>query len=151
MRVGLVSDTHGLFRSELNEAFSDVDLILHAGDVGPNDIIEKLQLLAPVVAIKGNIDRTGRAATLSDEERVEAAGRTIHILHDLKTLSLDPVIEGIDVVMSGHSHKPLIQSKDGVLYVNPGSAGPRRFKLPIAYGLLELAEDVEASIVEIPI
>ena len=137
MRIGVISDTHGLLRPEAVEALRGVEHILHAGDVGDPAIFDQLRQLAPVTAIRGNIDRRGACALLPETEVIQLNGCSIYMLHDLHTLDLDPVAAGIQVVISGHSHTPRIEWKKGVLYFNPGSAGPRRFSLPISVGFLE--------------
>jgi len=124
MILGLISDTHGLLREQALEALRGSDLIIHAGDVGDPGIPDKLRALAPFVAIRGNVD-TGSA--LPETALASAGSFTIYVIHDLKQLDLDPAAAGIDIVISGHSHKPLATTCDGVLYINPGSAGPRRF------------------------
>lgn len=149
IRLGIVSDTHGLLRDSVLAALRGVDLILHAGDIGKSGVLAGLRALAPVVAIRGNVD-SGWARDLPDTETFVLAGRRIHVLHDLKDLAVDPVATQIDVVVSGHSHVPGIQRRDGVLYVNPGSAGPRRFRLPIALATLDLGPSrIRARIVEL--
>ena len=141
MKIGVISDTHGLLRPEAIAALRGVDHILHAGDVGNATILVELRRIAPLTAIRGNIDRSGPCAQLPAIELVELSGRSIYMLHDVHALDLDSVAAGIQVVISGHSHKPLIDWKKGVLYFNPGSAGPRRFSLPISVGFLELSDD----------
>ncbi len=141
MRIGVISDTHGLLRPEALNALAGVDHILHAGDVGDPKILSALEAIAPLTAIRGNIDRSGPCAALPTTEIVDLGGTTFYLLHDLHELDLDPVAAGISVVISGHSHKPLIEHRRGVLYLNPGSAGPRRFSLPITIGLVRLADD----------
>jgi putative phosphoesterase len=138
MKIGVISDTHGVLRPEAVEALRGVEHILHAGDVGDPAILDHLRQLAPVTAIRGNIDRSGPCAQLPQTELVELDGYSIYMLHDVNTLDLNPAAAGIQVVISGHSHKPLIDWKKGVLYFNPGSAGPRRFSLPISVGFLEI-------------
>lgn len=138
MRIGVISDTHGLLRPEAVASLRGVEHILHAGDVGDVAILEELRRIAPVTAIRGNIDRSGACAQLPAIELVELGGCSIYMLHDVHELDLDPIAAGIRVVISGHSHKPLIEHKKGVLYFNPGSAGPRRFSLPISLGFLEI-------------
>ncbi|MFC0243272.1 metallophosphoesterase family protein [Rhodopseudomonas telluris] len=137
--IGLISDTHGLLRPEAVRRLTGVDAIVHAGDIGDPGIIEALRTLAPVTAIRGNIDRGGWARAYRETERLSVAGRTLYVLHDRKTLAIDLVAEGIDVVISGHSHVPKIETAAGVLFINPGSAGRRRFKLPITVATLEIA------------
>lgn len=141
MRIGIISDTHGLLRPEAVERLCGVDHIIHAGDIGAPEVIEGLRRIAPVTAIRGNVDRDEWAAAYQPTEFVKLGGRFFHVLHDVKQLDLDPVAAGIDVVVSGHSHRPKIETMDGVLYLNPGSAGPRRFTLPIALATLELTGD----------
>lgn len=138
MRIGVISDTHGLLRPEALTALRGVDHILHAGDVGNPAIIDALSAIAPVTAIRGNIDSFGPCAQLPPTEFIELAGHNLYMLHDLAALDLDPSAAGISAVISGHSHKPAIEHRRGVLYFNPGSAGPRRFSLPISLGILEL-------------
>jgi uncharacterized protein len=140
MRIGVISDTHGLLRPEALTALRGVDHILHAGDVGNPAIIDALSTIAPVTAIRGNIDSAGPCAQLLPTEFIELAGHSLYMLHDLAALDLDPSAAGISAVISGHSHKPAIEQRRGVLYFNPGSAGPRRFSLPISLGILEIAD-----------
>lgn len=140
-RIGIISDTHGLLRPEAERALAGVDHIIHGGDIGDPDIVTALERIAPVTAIRGNVDLGEWAATLSDVRLVRLAGRAFYILHDLQALQIDPVVEGVDVVVSGHSHMPKIDTLDGVLYVNPGSAGRRRFKLPITLATLEITSE----------
>jgi uncharacterized protein len=152
MRVGVISDTHGLLRPEALDALRGSDHILHGGDVGNVSILEQLRLLAPLTAIRGNIDRSGPCAQLPATQWVELAGYAIYMLHDVHELDLVPKAAKIAAVVSGHSHKPGIAWRDGVLYFNPGSAGPRRFSLPISVGLLELtSEGIQPRIVELDI
>lgn len=134
MRIGVISDTHGLLRPEAVAALAGVDYILHAGDVGDDAILDALSAIAPLTAIRGNVDHRGRCARLPETELVELAGLHFYLLHDLHALDLDPVAAGVDVVVSGHSHQPLVERRKGVVYLNPGSAGPRRFSLPISLG-----------------
>jgi uncharacterized protein len=141
MRIGIISDTHGLLRPEASGRLSRVDHIIHAGDIGGAEVISELRRLAPVTAIRGNVDRGEWAAAYPDSARVTIGGRSFYVLHNLKELDLDPAPAGIDVVVSGHSHMPKIETVDGVLYVNPGSAGPRRFTLPISIAILDLTGD----------
>jgi putative phosphoesterase len=136
--VGLISDTHGLLRPEALTALQGSDLIIHAGDVGKSAILEQLGRLAPVVAVRGNIDQEPWAAQLPATAVAEAGGTLVYVLHDLSQLDLDPAAVGYQVVVSGHSHKPGRTERNGVLYVNPGSAGPRRFRLPITLARLDL-------------
>jgi putative phosphoesterase len=139
LRIGVISDTHGLLRSEVERQLAGVTHIVHAGDIGRPEIIDGLSRFAPVTAIRGNVDTGAWAEEYPDTRTVTLGGRTIYILHDLQELRLDPVACGIDVIVSGHSHRPRIETIDGVLYLNPGSAGPRRFNLPITLATLELS------------
>jgi putative phosphoesterase len=136
--VGLISDTHGLLRPEALIALQGSDLIIHAGDVGKPEIIEQLGVLAPVVAVRGNIDKGTWASQLPLTAIAEAGPVLIYVLHDIAQLDLDPVAAQFSVVVSGHSHKPGHTERNGVIYVNPGSAGPRRFQLPITVARLDL-------------
>jgi putative phosphoesterase len=136
--VGLISDTHGLLRPEALVALRCSDLIIHAGDVGTPEIIEQLRALAPVVAVRGNIDKGDWASRLPSTAVAEAGSALIYVLHDITQLDLDPAASQVNVVVSGHSHKPGHTEQNGVIYVNPGSAGPRRFRLPITVARLDL-------------
>ncbi len=136
--IGVISDTHGLLRPEAVKALRGSDLIIHAGDIGGPDIVGALESIAPVRAIRGNIDVQPWARKFPETDVVEAAGIFLYVLHDLKQLDLDPRAAGFAAVLSGHSHKPSIVVRDSVLYFNPGSAGPRRFKLPIGIGRLRI-------------
>jgi putative phosphoesterase len=137
-RVGLISDTHGLLRPEALAALAGVDYIVHAGDIGSAEILDRLRQIAPVTAVRGNNDKGSWARGIAENEVIEIEGSLLYVLHDLHELDLDPAAAGFAAVITGHSHKPAITERDGVLFVNPGSAGPRRFKLPISVGLLEL-------------
>ena len=139
--IGLISDTHGLLRPAAIEALRGVEHILHAGDVGDASILESLRQVAPVTAIRGNIDVGGPCSHLPATEVVTLHGHTFYMLHDRQALDLDPAAAGFSAVISGHSHKPLIEWRQGVLYMNPGSAGPRRFSLPVSIGLLTIGAD----------
>lgn len=139
MKIGVISDTHGLLRPEAVRRLAGVDHIVHAGDIGAPEVIDGLRRIAPVTANRGNIDTGAWAADYPDETRVTLAGWSIHVLHDVNDLAADPAASGIDIVISGHSHRPKIETRDGILYLNPGSAGPRRFTLPIALATLDLS------------
>jgi putative phosphoesterase len=139
-RLGVISDTHGLMRSEALAALEGVDLILHAGDVGAPEVLARLRAVAPVAAVRGNVDRGGWAQSLPAAHLAEVAGRMVYLVHDLNDLDLDPPAAGICAVISGHSHRPAIRWDKGVLYLNPGSAGPRRFALPVTIALIELPD-----------
>jgi hypothetical protein len=136
--IGVLSDTHSLLRPEALDALRGATHILHAGDVGDITILDRLREIAPVTAIRGNIDTTGPTAQLPATEAVELNGKLIYMLHSLAALDLNPEAAGISVVISGHSHKPAIELRRNVLYLNPGSCGPRRFKLPITVAHLHL-------------
>lgn len=141
MKVGVISDTHGLLRPEAIHRLSHAEHIIHAGDIGDPTVITALQEIAPVTAIRGNIDVGGWAKGYPDRATLALRGRTIYVLHNLKELDIDPGKEGIQIVVSGHSHQPKFETVEGVLYLNPGSAGPRRFSLPIALATLELGKE----------
>ncbi len=138
--IGLISDTHGLLREEALRALKGSELIIHAGDVGKPEIIDTLKRIAPVVAVRGNVDTEPWAFALPETEVVEAGVATILVLHDVHALDLNPAAAGFHIVVSGHSHKPARTERDGVLYINPGSAGPRRFQLPITLARLDLGQ-----------
>lgn len=138
--IGLISDTHGLLRNEALRALRGTDLIIHAGDVGKPEILDRLKDLAPVVAVRGNVDEGKWAMQLPLTQVTKADGATLYILHDLEQLSLDPLAAGFQVVISGHTHQPHQARRAGVLFVNPGSAGPRRFQLPITLARLDLGK-----------
>ena len=139
--IGIISDTHGLLRPEAMEALFGVEHILHAGDVGDPEILHALRTIAPVTAISGNIDMYGLCGALPATEAVTLHGHAFYMLHDLQALDLDPAAAGFAAVISGHSHRPLIEWRHGVLYMNPGSAGPRRFNLPVSLGLISISGD----------
>jgi hypothetical protein len=143
MKLGIVSDTHGLLRPEVLPALKGVDQILHLGDVGKISVLDELAKIAPVTAVRGNVDREGACGKLPETEVVLVedsvhGGRYIYMLHDLKTLHLDPAAAKFAAVLHGHTHVPNFYTKKGVLYFNPGSCGPRRFELPVTVGLLEI-------------
>jgi len=140
-RIGLISDTHGLLRKEAVEALRGSELIIHAGDVGKPEILEELRKIAPIVAVRGNVDTEAWARALPETAVVEAGAVLIYVLHDVQALDLNPAAAGFHIVVSGHSHKPGKTERDGVLYINPGSAGPRRFRLPVTVARLNLAEE----------
>jgi putative phosphoesterase len=136
--IGVISDTHGLVRPEALEVLKEVDLIVHAGDIGHQQVLESLRKVAPVVAVRGNVDKAEYALDLPRFEVLEVAKTCIYVLHDLNDLDLDPVAGGFSAIISGHSHQPSIQWQQGVLLLNPGSAGPRRFKLPVSMALIRV-------------
>lgn len=140
-RIGVISDTHGRLRDEAIEALAGSDLIIHAGDIGGREIIDSLKQIAPVMAVRGNTDRDGWAALLPETAVVDAGSVLIYVLHDLRALDLNPAAAGFRIVVSGHSHKPSRSEQRGVLYLNPGSAGPRRFQLPVTLARLDLNQE----------
>ncbi len=137
--IGLISDTHGLLRPQALRALEGSDLIIHAGDVGDPQILEKLKTLAPVFAVRGNVDTEPWALALPETEVIETASATIYVLHDVHALDLDPAAAGFHIIVSGHSHKPARTERGGVLFLNPGSAGPRRFDLPVTLARLDVS------------
>jgi putative phosphoesterase len=149
IRIGLISDTHGLLRPEAVDVLRGSDFIVHAGDIGEN-VLEPLGTIAPVTAVRGNNDRAPWAARLHETEQLRFGEITLHVLHDLAELTLDPNSADVDVVVTGHSHRPKIERRSGVLYVNPGSAGPVRFSLPVSVALMQVSgRDVNVRIVEL--
>jgi len=149
--VGVISDTHGLVRPEALSALRGSDLIVHAGDVGRPEVLDALRELAPVVAIRGNNDRGSWADALANTEVVELEGIFLYLVHDVAELDLDPAAAEFAAVISGHSHRPSSEHRDGVLYLNPGSAGPRRFRLPISLARLQLdGGALQAELVALP-
>jgi len=151
VRIGVIADTHDLVRPEALAALKRSELILHAGDVCSPEVLEELRRIAPVVAVRGNNDRGAWARKLPSSRTLEVLGFRIHVLHDLNELDVDPFAEGFHAVVSGHSHRPGARRRSGVLFLNPGSAGPRRFKLPVAVARLAVARSgLRARIVELP-
>jgi uncharacterized protein len=149
-RVGLISDTHGLLRAEALDFLRGSDFIVHAGDIGHAGVLDELRALAPLTAVRGNNDRGAWAQPIAETEVLQVGEIFIYVLHNIAELDLDPRAAGFQVVVSGHSHHPRIEGRDGVLYVNPGSSGPRRFKLPIAVAELHVAgASLKARIVEL--
>ena len=149
--VGVISDTHGRLRPEAVVALRGVDAIVHAGDIGTPDVLERLGAIAPVTAVRGNNDRGAWAEKLPSTQVLEIGGVLLYVLHDVKELGLDPRTAGFGAVISGHSHQPQQEERDGVLFFNPGSAGPRRFKLPVAVGRLTVEDGrVRGRILELP-
>ncbi len=150
MRVGLISDTHGLLRPEALAFLAGCDRIVHAGDVCDASVLETLAAIAPVTAVRGNNDRGAWASRLRKTERFALGEVVVYAIHDLAELDIEPGAAGVRVIVSGHSHQPSVQERDGVLFVNPGSAGPRRFKLPISVGELTVeGSGVSARTVEL--
>jgi putative phosphoesterase len=151
-RLGLISDTHGLVRPAALAALAGAELIVHAGDIGAPAVLDALRAIAPVVAVRGNNDAGAWAAHLPEAEVVELDGVALYVLHDVHQLDLDPLAAGFRAVISGHSHRPSVVTRQGVLYVNPGSAGPRRFRLPVSVAWLYVeGESVAAEIVELAV
>lgn len=148
--IGVISDTHGLLRDEVKSRLGGCDLVIHAGDVGSPSVLAELREIALVVAVRGNVD-TGRwANALAPEEYADVEGHRIGVVHDLGTLNLDPGGAGLDIVIYGHSHKPAVEWKAGILYLNPGSAGPKRFHLPVSMAVLSIRDGtVSAEIIEL--
>ncbi|MGD2170601.1 MAG: metallophosphoesterase family protein [Gammaproteobacteria bacterium] len=136
--VGVISDTHGLLREEAISELNDSDFIIHAGDIGKEQVIKRLSEIAPVIAVRGNIDKDDWAAKYPEYETAQVDDVSFYVLHRIEDLDLDPVAAGFQVVVTGHSHKPDIQKKEGVIYLNPGSAGPRRFTLPICLAKVDV-------------
>ena len=152
VRVGLISDTHGLLRREAIDFLRGSDFIVHGGDIGSQDILDQLSAIAPVTAVRGNNDRDGWAAQVPATDFLQVGEVFIYALHDLADLDIDPAAAGVKVVVTGHSHKPVVVDRDGVLFVNPGSAGPRRFRLPVSVGeLIVMGREVTARIEELEI
>jgi hypothetical protein len=148
--IGVISDTHGLLRPEAAAALQGVDAIVHAGDVGAPEVLERLAAIAPVTAVRGNNDRGAWAERLPLTDVLKTGDVRLYILHDAKALDLDPRAAGFAAVIAGHSHQPRHERRDGVLYFNPGSAGPRRFRLPVTVGRLTIgANGVRGAIVEL--
>ncbi len=152
LRIGLISDTHGLLRPEVADAFDGVEFIIHAGDIDVPEVIAQLERIAPVHAVRGNMDFGPLRERLSETAVVEAGGRQFYVLHDLQRLDLDPAAAGFDAVIFGHSHRPFIDEKEGVLFVNPGSAGHRRFGKPVSVARLVAKNGrLSAKIIELDV
>jgi len=150
IRVGLISDTHGLLRPQAVAVLQGSDFIVHGGDIGDAAILDALRAIAPLTVVRGNNDREAWAAGIPETDFLDAAGVLVYAIHDLSRIDIDPAAAGVRVVVSGHSHIPKVEERGGVLYVNPGSAGPRRFKLPIAVAELIVVDDaVTGRIVEL--
>lgn len=151
--VGVISDTHGLLRPSAVESLRGVDCLIHAGDVGKEEILDRLAAIAPLTAIRGNVDRGEWAKRLPLTKTIEFCGTLVHVVHDAHDLDLNPQVASIRVVISGHSHQPSIRDDAGVLYLNPGSAGPRRFKLPVSVAHLEIGPggEIAARLIELQV
>ncbi|MEL7557581.1 metallophosphoesterase family protein [Stutzerimonas chloritidismutans] len=140
MRIGVISDTHGLLRPEALAALQGCERIIHAGDIGKPEVLERLRELAPLDAIRGNVDSGDWAVAVPEYLDLEIGGLRVYVTHDVKTMGIDPIAEQVDVVIAGHSHQPKIEQVNGVLFLNPGSAGRRRFTLPISLALLDIED-----------
>lgn len=140
IRIGLISDTHGVLRPQALQALRGVAHIIHAGDIGNAAILEQLAQVAPVSAIRGNNDSGDWAALIPETRTLEIGGVSLYVLHDVHALAIDPAAAGMQVVIAGHSHRPAVDLRDDILFVNPGSAGPRRFKLPVSVAILEITD-----------
>lgn len=150
MRIGVISDTHGLLRPQAKAALAGADLLVHGGDIGNAAILDELAAIAPLTVVRGNNDRAPWAAPIPETAQFQAGAVTIYAVHDIKTLPIHPAAAGMRVVIHGHSHRPRIHEQNGVLYLNPGSAGPRRFSLPISVAeLLVDGDKVSARIIEL--
>jgi putative phosphoesterase len=150
--LGVISDTHGLMRPEAINALDGVTMIIHAGDIGTPEVLEALHAIAPMVAVRGNNDKGEWAHALPETEVVEVGNVVLYVLHDVKALDLDPAAAGFHAVISGHSHRPAMAERQGVLFLNPGSAGPRRFKLPVSVARLTIRGDtVDAQLIELAV
>jgi len=149
MLIGVISDTHGLLRPEALAALRGVEHILHAGDVGDIAILKALRKIAPVTAIRGNVDVSGACAKLPATDVVELGDKLFYLVHSVRDLDINPAAAGVAMVVSGHSHKASVTVRDGVVYFNPGSAGPRRFSLPVTVGFVTVEDGVEASVLEL--
>lgn len=148
--IGLISDTHGLIRPQALAALKGVDLIIHAGDIGKPEVLQSLKAIAPLVAIKGNVDKNGWVKSLPETKALKIGAARLYVIHNVKELDFAPAARGFQVVISGHSHKPSVVRRDGVLFVNPGSAGPRRFKLPVSVARLRVdGGHITAELVEL--
>jgi putative phosphoesterase len=150
--IGVIADTHGLLRPEALEALQGADLIVHAGDIGNPRVLEGLRAVAPVVAVRGNMDEPWWSQSLPESEMIQVAQTWFYVIHDLDDLDLDPLAAGISAVIYGHSHQPSIQMRKGVLLINPGSAGPRRFELPVSVASIRVENGLlEPRIIELAI
>ena len=150
--LGIISDTHGLMRPQAINALEGVEMIIHAGDIGTPDVLAALRVIAPVVAVRGNNDKGEWAHALPESEVVEVGDIALYVLHDVKALDLDPMAAGFQAVISGHSHQPAVANRQGVLFLNPGSAGPRRFTLPVSVARLVICGNtIDAQLVELTV
>jgi putative phosphoesterase len=150
-RIGVISDTHGLLRPSVMGALEGVSMILHAGDIGSKAVLYELRKIAPLIAVRGNVDSGSWTRRLKVREHVEVAGTTCYLVHDIEEMDLDPAAAGIRVVIHGHSHRSRLLERNGVLYLNPGSVGPRRFRLPITMAYLSIGDGQKVSAEIIPL
>ena len=149
-RIGIISDTHDVLRPEAVKALEGSEIIIHAGDIGGPEILDRLKILAPVYAVRGNMDGSSGGDSLPVTDIIEISGKLLYVLHNIAEIDLDPVAAGLAVVISGHSHRPHIAHKNGVLFINPGSAGPRRFSLPVTVASLKIVGDsINCDIIEL--
>jgi putative phosphoesterase len=152
LEIGVIADTHGLLRPQALEALRGVSVIVHAGDIGRPEVVAGLEAVAPVLAIRGNVDRGAWSDAFPATRVVEVGGACLYVLHDVETLDLDPAAAGMAAVISGHSHQPRVELQGGVLYLNPGSAGPRRFRLPVSLARLRVTGNgVDAALIELSV
>lgn len=149
MKIGIISDTHGLLRPEAVEALQNVQHIIHAGDVGKPEIVDRLRSIASVTVVRGNVDTGTWAAGIPTTELVEFEGKSIYVIHDIAALDVNPKAAGIHCIVYGHSHRSLIEDQNGILYINPGSAGPRRFRLPVTLAVMEIDVDITGTIINL--
>ncbi len=150
--VGVISDTHGLLRNNVFQVFKNADYILHAGDVGSQAILNELKKLAPITVVRGNMDTGDWAAGLALTDMVKIGNHYLYLLHDLSSLDIDPLAAGVDIIISGHTHQPLINKQNKILYLNPGSAGPRRMNLPVSVAMLYISRNrLDAEIIDLEI
>lgn len=150
IKIGLISDTHGLLRPQVFEVFRDTELIIHAGDIGSPDLIKRLRVIAPVSAVRGNMDSGSWAGDFPKTETVRIGDVLLYVIHNVQELDLDPDRAGISAVIAGHSHRPTIENRSGVIFINPGSAGPRRFRLPVSVAMLHIqGKSLSAELVEL--
>ena len=151
-RIGIISDTHDLLRPEAVNALEGSEIIIHAGDIGSPEILDRLKTLAPVYAVRGNMDGSPWGETLPPAEIIEISGKLLYVLHNIAEIDLNPVAAGVAVVISGHSHRPHVEDKNGVLFINPGSAGPRRFSLPVTVASLQIVGDsITCDVIELSV
>jgi len=150
--VGVISDTHGLLRNDVFQVFKNANYILHAGDVGSQAILNELKKLAPITVVRGNMDTGDWAAGLALTDMVKIGNHYLYLLHDLSSLDIDPLAAGVDIIISGHTHQPLINKQNKILYLNPGSAGPRRMNLPVSVAMLYISRNrLDAEIIDLKI